>query len=170
MKKNVLFWLVLLLSINVAYSHSEESFKEAQELINTKISCDKLTDEKLELMGDYFMEQMHPGESHEMMDKMMGGEGSENLKQMHIQMAKRFYCNEDAGGMMGGNMMNMMMGGNMIGQGGMMNMMGSGGMMGTSMFGWMWFFWLIGTGISIAVLVALILLIIWLYKKIMKEK
>jgi len=42
----------------------------------------------------------------------MGGEGSDSLKQVHIQMAKRLYCNEDVGGMMG-----------------MMNMMGSG-MMG----------------------------------------
>jgi len=32
-------------------------------------------------------------------------------------MAKRLYCNEDVGGMMGGGMMNMMMGNNMMGSG-----------------------------------------------------
>jgi len=48
---------------------------------------------------------MHPGEAHEMMDQMMGGEGSESLKQAHINIARRIYCNENVGGMMGGNMM-----------------------------------------------------------------
>jgi len=85
-----------------------------------------LTEEQLEAIGDYYMEQMHPGEAHELMDKMMGGEGSESLRQMHVTMAKRLYCNEDAGGMMGSGqtmgMMNMM-GGNMM------------GMMGDSMMG-----------------------------------
>ena len=38
---------------------------------------------------------MHPGESHEIMDKMMDGEGSEALRQVHINMARRLYCNEN---------------------------------------------------------------------------
>ncbi len=40
------------------------------------------------------MELMHPGEAHELMHKMMGGEGSEAVRQMHIQMARSIYCNE----------------------------------------------------------------------------
>ena len=47
------------------------------------------------------MEQMHPGESHKSMEQMMDGEGSETLRQTHIAMAKRFYCNERAAGMKG---------------------------------------------------------------------
>ena len=113
MKKifTILIFSMLLLNISLASAH-EHNFAETKQLIDSGISCDKLTDEQLEAMGDYYMEQMHPGEAHEMMDQMMGVEGSDSLKQVHIQMAKRLYCNEDVGGMMG-----------------MMNMMGSG-MMG----------------------------------------
>ena len=102
--------LVLLLNIGLVSAH-EHNLVETKQLIDSGVSCDKLSDEQLEAFGDYYMEQMHPGESHEMMDKMMGGEGSESLRQVHINMAKRLYCNEDTGGMMGsGGMMNMMMG------------------------------------------------------------
>jgi len=121
---------VLVLNISLALAH-EHNFAETKQLIDSGIGCDKLTDEQLEAIGDYYMEQMHPGEAHEMMDKMMGGEGSESLRQAHINMAKKLYCNEDIGEMMGsGNMMGMM---NMAG-GGMMswqapqtNMMGNWG-------------------------------------------
>jgi len=103
--------VTLLLNINLVFAH-EHNFTETKQLIDSGISCDKLTEEQLEAMGGYYMEQMHPGEAHELMDQMMGGEGSDTLKQMHIQMAKRLYCNEDIGGMMGGGMMNMMIGQN----------------------------------------------------------
>lgn len=105
----ILIFSIFLLNISSVSAH-EHDFTETKQLIDSGISCDKLTDEQLEAMGDYYMEQMHPGEAHEIMDQMMGGEGSENLKQVHIRMAKRLYCNEDVGGMM-----NMMMGGSMMG-------------------------------------------------------
>jgi len=116
MKKifTILIFGMLLLSVSLVFAH-EHDFNETKQIINSGISCDKLTDEQLESIGDYYMEQMHPGEAHKMMDQMMGGEGSESLRQVHINMAKRLYCNEDIGGMMGGGMMNMMMGNNMMG-------------------------------------------------------
>ncbi len=134
--------VVLLLNINLILAHGH-NFNETKQLIDSGISCDELTEEQLEAMGDYYMEQMHPGEAHELMDQMMGGEGSDSLKQVHINMAKRLYCNEDiggmmgSGGMMGGGMMNMMMGNNQMGSGGM-GMMGSGmmGQTGSMMGGW----------------------------------
>src|SRR3989339_1456582 len=110
--------VVLLLNIGIASAH-EHNFDETKQLINLGISCDKLTDEQLESIGDYYMEQMHPGEAHEIMDNMMGGEGSESLKQVHINMAKRLYCNE-----------NFYIGYGMMGSGGMMGMMN---MMGVGM-------------------------------------
>lgn len=160
MKKILLFTIaILLLSIGLVSAH-EHNREEAKQLIDSKIDCDKLSDEQLEMIGDYYMEQMHPGEAHEMMDKMMGGEGSDSLKQMHIQMARRLYCNEDVGGMMGSGIMNMMMG-----PGGM-NMMGTN-MMGSSMGSGSWWLWgIVGMLFWIVLLVALVLLIIWLYKNI----
>ncbi len=98
----------LLISINFANAHGEEDFAKAEELIKQKISCSELTDEQLELIGDYYMEQMHPGELHEIMDERMGGEGSESLRQVHINIARAFYCGEH--GAMPNNMMNIMMG------------------------------------------------------------
>src|SRR3989338_2674554 len=168
----ILIFSILLLNINLIFAH-EHNFDETKQLIDSGISCNSLTDEQLESIGDYYMEQMHPGEAHEMMDQMMGGEGSDSLKQVHIQMAKRLYCNEDVGGMMGGgNMMGMMqmMNGGMMGG----NMMGSG-MMGNNIISsstgssswWLWN--IIGMLFWIALLVASILLIIWLYKKIIGE-
>jgi len=98
---------MLLLGMSLVSAH-EHDFDETKQLIDSGISCDKLTDEQLESIGDYYMEQMHPGEAHEMMDQMMGGEGSESLKHVHINMAKRLYCNENVYigyGMMGSGMM-----------------------------------------------------------------
>ena len=108
--RKILFMIivVLVLNISLALAH-EHNFTETKQLIDSGIGCDTLTDEQFEAIGDYYMEQMHPGEAHEMMDKMMGGEGSDSLRQVHINMAKRLYCNEDIGGMMGSGSMRGMM-------------------------------------------------------------
>src|SRR3989338_697642 len=90
----ILIFSMLLLGMSLVSAHKPD-FGETKQLIDSGISCDKLTDEQLESIGDYYMEQMHPGEAHEMMDQMMGGEGSESLRQVHINMAKRLYCNEN---------------------------------------------------------------------------
>lgn len=55
-----------------------------------ELDCEELTNEEFERVGDAVMESMHPGEAHERMDEMMGGEGSESLRQMHVQMGKRY--------------------------------------------------------------------------------
>lgn len=106
MKTIILMILVVLSSFVVA--HEEDLFAEAEEIINSKISCGQLSEAQLEAVGEYYMEQMHPGELHERMDAMMGGEGSEQLKQIHINLARSFYCGEH--GAMPRNMMNTMMG------------------------------------------------------------
>ena len=156
----VLFIVVLLVNIGLVSAH-EHDFTEIKQLIDSGTACNQLADEQLEAIGDYYMEQIHPGEAHELMDNMMGGEGSASLKQVHINMAKRLYCNEESTGMMGNGMM------------GMMNMMrGGGNMMGTNMMGgsfgggslWLWS--IVGMLFWIAMLVTLVLLIIWLYKTV----
>ena len=148
----IVIFSMLLLSVSLVSAH-EHNFAETKQFIDSGVSCDKLTDEQLEAIGEYYMEQMHPGEQHELMDKMMGGDGSDTLKQMHIQMAKRLYCNEDVGGMMGGGMMNMMMGGNMMGS----------GMMGN--WGYSFGYWNFINVLYIILLIGLIILVyLWILK------
>ena len=105
----LMFVLSILIPFSV-FAHSEETFTQAEHIIEEKIPCENLTEDQLEIIGDYYMEQMHPGEAHEEMDEMMGGEGSESLRLMHIRMAESFYCGEHEE--VSGGMMNMMMGRN----------------------------------------------------------
>src|SRR3989339_1584216 len=123
MKKIILLiiGLVLLLNLSLVSAVTQQEIDEAKSLVDSKVNCDKLTNSQLEIIGEYYMEQMHPGESHELMHKMMGlEEGSETEEQFHVNMAKTIYCGE-SGGMMGGGMMNMMYGGNTMGYGMMGN-------------------------------------------------
>ncbi len=169
MKNAIIYFLVFILSISFAYS--AEDFTEAKKLIDAKTPCTSLTEDQLEDIGDYLMEQIHPGEVHEIMDRMMGGEGSESLRLMHIAMAKRLYCNDFTDsvnyGMMGYGMMGSGLGRNInYGNGGMMNMMG--GMMGGSFgYGMMgnygyWGFW---NFLSVVLVIGLIVLVyLWVVK------
>ena len=114
-----LLTLVMAAILLLPLISADEDFSNAEQLISSGASCKELTSEQLKSIGDYYMEQMHPGEAHELMDSMMGGEGSKSLKQVHINMAKRIYCKEsiyigygmmNAGGMMGQGMMGSRMG------------------------------------------------------------
>ena len=157
--------MILLLGIGIVSAH-ESNLSETSQLIDSGVNCDKLTDEQLESVGEYYMEQMHPGEAHELMDKMMGGEGSESLKQMHIQMARVLYCNEDVYGMMGsGSMMGMMpsmVGGNMIsGQ----NMMQTNMMQGIIGDSWYFGYWNFINVLYLILLIGVITLVfLWIIK------
>ncbi len=112
MKKLSLF-VTLVLMVGLANAH-EADFAEAKRLVGSGASCANLTQDQLEIVGDYYMEQMHPGAAHETMDAMMGGEGSESLRQMHIQIARASYCNESGSMNTGGGMMSGMMTGNFM--------------------------------------------------------
>jgi len=96
------------------FATADAAIDEGKQLAASGIACSQLLDSQLEVIGDYYMDLMHPGPAHEMMDRMMGGDGSESLRLVHISIAKRLYCNESvyAGyasgsgfGMMGGGMM-----------------------------------------------------------------
>ena len=117
---------------------------ESQNIADkSEIDCAKIADEQFEDMGEAVMSLMHPNEEeHGLMDKMMGGEGSESLTQAHIVMGQRYIgCSSDQ---VDGNMM-----------GNYMNMMSSGGMMGIGFksmmggFGGSWLFNLFGLVIGI---------------------
>lgn len=164
MKKYLIYFLIFIFSIGIVFADAED-FSEAKKIIDAKTPCSKLSEPQLETLGDYLMEQMHPGEAHETMDKIMGGEGSESLRLMHIAMAKRLYCN-DAGsaanyGMMGYGMIGTL---GKTGYGGMMNMMGYNfgyGMMGNYGYGYWSFLHFLG----VILLIGLIILVyMWIIK------
>ena len=98
--------LVLLLGIGLSSAITQQEIGEAKGLIDSKITCNKLTDNQLEIIGEYYMEQMHPGEAHTAMHMMMGiEEGSDAERQFHINMAKTMYCGEGGGMMSSESMM-----------------------------------------------------------------
>ena len=111
MKKELLILAIFLMGIASVFAQEspDKEIEAGKSLVESKKACEELNNEQLESIGDYYMEQMHPGEAHEIMDNMMGGEGSKSLKQVHINMAKRLYCNENV--YVGYGMMNMMGGG-----------------------------------------------------------
>jgi hypothetical protein len=108
--------VLLVLMAGAALAHiSAEGIEEAEALIKAKTSCSSLTQEQLELLGEYYMEQMHPGTAHELMHQMMGlEEGTDTEEQFHINMAERIYCGKYAG-MMGYGYGTPMMGASMMG-------------------------------------------------------
>lgn len=139
MKRLVVGLLILSLLFTFEIARALESDKnilqKAQQIIASNKDCAALNDEELETLGEYFMEKAHPGDAHEAMDRMMGGEGSQSLRTAHINMGRAFYC----GTGMVGSMMGMgMMSGGMMGPVSAINSMmqyrggvsGSGGMMG----------------------------------------
>jgi hypothetical protein len=163
--------LALMLALVAVAAHDESDFAGAEKLIASNVSCSQLNDSQLGLIGDYYMEQLHPGAAHEYMDQMMGGEGSASLEQMHIAMAERFYCTspEEAQnfssaafgpGMMGGNGFGMMGNGfgmmgypyagyqYATGSSGVRNMYGGYGMMGGYGFFGMSLLWLVFVAIA----------------------
>ncbi|MBI5622006.1 hypothetical protein HY933_04045 [Candidatus Falkowbacteria bacterium] len=98
---------ILVLSPVVALADSGEDFASAKALVDAKTPCSQLSNEQLETIGDYYMEQIHPGSQHQWMEQMMGGDDSDNVALTHLVMAKQLYCGQNTGwGMMGGGMMN----------------------------------------------------------------
>src|SRR3989344_5471013 len=107
---------------SAALAEEERLGKEVWDKLQSKqVSCEQLTDEDFEVMGDYFMSLMI-GSSHQLMDENMDEVlGEEGNEQMHIAMAKRLSGCDTSAAYPGGdsNFMPMMMGGdsmhNMIG-------------------------------------------------------
>ena len=85
---------LILFSAGLAFAHiTPQEAQQAKALIDSKTPCSELSGEQLELLGEYYMEQAHPGEAHEAMHSMMGlQEGSVEEEQFHVNMARNSYC------------------------------------------------------------------------------
>ena len=149
MKRQILLFLLFVMSVYFAYAHEEGNWSDEIKIIESKTPCSNLTPEQLEGIGDYYMEQIHPGEQHEIMDQMMGGEGSESLRLAHITIARRIYCNEYM------PMMYMGMGS--------MEMMGR--YRGTTYVPYAYGFFQALGFVYIVLIIALVMIILWLVKK-----
>jgi len=139
---------------NLSIEDVLQNIKEEQSVDKTSdIDCDKITEDQLEELGEAVMGVMHPNEDdHELMDEMMGGEGSESLRARHIMMGKNYLgCNSGSligTGMMGGGMML-----------GLDNTWGNS-LMGIN-YGW---FYLLGVGLFVTIVVLGIMGIILLVR------
>ncbi len=184
LKMTVLFIVLLLLGLTVAHVETEspavqnEAIEAGEALVEQKADCEQLNDDQLESIGEYLMEIMHPGKAHHLMHEQMGiEEGTEAEEEFHVNMAKSMYCQKGGMAMKNAGMMNMMMGGGMDGNtmgggnmAGMDSMMGNTGVGSMGLWGssgwWSWLMLLIGIVFWVAIVIAVVLLIIWLYRQV----
>ncbi len=172
---------ILLLILSLVTASEPEEIAAGKQLVESKVSCASLTNDQFVAIGEYYMEQLHPGNAHELMDQMHGGEGSTQLEQVHQFMAKKFYCNENTSfgmGMMMGYSSGMMDGAGMMNHhntkiAGGKTMMGFGnsgyGMMGSTT-GWWSIYAVLYTVLLVGLVLLVILAIIWMWKKVMSKK
>lgn len=144
-------------AIQAQQQEEQEGKQLLDDLKNGKTTCQRLTDDNFEKIGEYFMGQAIGNTSqhismNNMMKSMMGEQGEE---QMHIAWGKRGSgCDNSA-------QFSPMMGG-------VISMMGYGGMMNGS--GWMMGFGVLGLIIQLLVIVVLVLLVVYLWKQIQRKK
>jgi len=159
--------------MDVMTSRSSEVNSALQDIYNAqnidsqeRVDCSKVTDDQFDRLGDAYMGVMLPNEQqHEAMDNMMGGEGSESLRQAHINMGRSYlgcWSNYNSGPvympMMGGYGV---YDGNYFSPNGMMsgwNMMGNH-------YGFAWFGWITMLLIWSLLVLGIVALTKWLRKK-----
>ena len=122
----IIFILIITFSMFADGDKHGKSVEEVLEHIreelnlenNDEIQPDLVNDELLEELGEAVMSVIHPDEKeHALMDRMMGGEGTESLRSGHIMMGYYYLT--------GNNPMDGSYRRGMMNSGSMMSMMGS---------------------------------------------
>ncbi len=90
---------------NLSLNQALQEIMKAQGVNDVKsIDCSKVTEKQLQVLGDAFMDIMHPDSAeHDFMDRMMGGKDSPTLESMHRIMGARYlgcYGGDESFGMM----------------------------------------------------------------------
>jgi len=112
------FMLLLVLSPVFAYANEDNYNLSVDEVVSkiiqtqsasdlSKIDCTKVSDARWGELGEVIMEVMHPDpKQHELMGQMMGGNGSDNLQILHINMGRNYLgCASGGFGMMNSGIM-----------------------------------------------------------------
>lgn len=163
------FLLAVLLLASLSFAAEADDIAAGRTLVQSNASCSIMNSSQLELIGDYYMEQMHPGAAHDAMDRMLGGEGSSALAAAHIQMAQVIYCGQTNGTATYGGMMGMFpLFASGPGYGPRFGGMMGSGMMGNWGYGMMgdWW-WVFGAAFWLLLFAALVLVVVWLYRQVM---
>ncbi len=143
------------------------------KLQSKQVTCNQLTDDNFDVLGDFFMGNMM-GSNHDAMNQMMVQRlGNNGEKQMHIALGKRLSgCNTNATLPQGASYFTPMMGfGNMMGNSGNTSLFGgSRGMMG---YGYgnnaLPRFWLLGVITWVVLIIFLVSGSIYFWKEIKRK-
>jgi len=92
MKRGVFIVIVLIMLSSLVIADGD--FTQAEELIKNNVPCSQLSDVQLNLLGEYYMEQMYPDETHPILHEMIVGKAQ--LFQLHGALARSFYCGDHA--------------------------------------------------------------------------
>lgn len=99
MAKIISVALVLLLSASITLAEaSAQTIDNVIDDIKTSqrtrsvgtLNCSLVSDAQFEALGETVMEAVHPGATDQIMESMMGGEGSESLQLMRIRMGMNY--------------------------------------------------------------------------------
>ncbi len=96
--RKLAFVFLLLLGFSGLVHANAVQIEAGKALVEQGAPCTALNEAQMEQIGEYYMELRHPGQAHEWMDAMMGGEGSESLRLAHVRMGQVFYCGQGPSG------------------------------------------------------------------------
>lgn len=106
MKKTASLIVVAFMIIIALFVPAEgmdlDKLEEGKRIARSHIRCEDMNEGQLEAVGEYLMEQMHPGSAHESMHRMMGlEEGTLEHEKFHVNLTKSMYCGTGDWGMIG---------------------------------------------------------------------